>query len=266
MLLTVILEKILLQWDSKWVPWTARRSNQSILKEINSEYSMEGLMLKLKFQYFGHLMGRANSLAKTLMLGKLKAGGEGYDRGQDGWMAWLTRCKSEQTQMGMVDGEGQGSLACCSPWGCRVGHDQVTEQQQWEWVTKHFILPIICQSFHPPSNQMKANKPFIHPTNISELSILWPDLWSFSVQWGQSRMSSQRGDSLKKELHRKRGSMQTHRLLHILLVPRGKRGVLLEEMKGVPYREGTLRRRLEGVKEPPWGVRVHGQGRREPCL
>ena len=52
------------------VPWTARRSNQSILKEINPEYSLEGLMMKLKFPYFGHLMRRANSLEKTLMLGR----------------------------------------------------------------------------------------------------------------------------------------------------------------------------------------------------
>ena len=54
------------------VPWTARRSNQSILKEINSEYSLEGLVLKLKFQYFGHLMQRADSFEKTLMLGKIE--------------------------------------------------------------------------------------------------------------------------------------------------------------------------------------------------
>ena len=54
------------------VPWTARSSNQSVLKEINSEYSLEGLMLKLKFQYFGHLMQRAKSLEKTLMLGKIE--------------------------------------------------------------------------------------------------------------------------------------------------------------------------------------------------
>ena len=54
------------------VPWTARRSNQSILKEINPEYSLEGLMLKLKLQYFGHLMQRADTLEKTLMLGKIK--------------------------------------------------------------------------------------------------------------------------------------------------------------------------------------------------
>ena len=63
------------------VPWTARRLNQSILKEINPEYSLEGLMLKLKLQYFGHLMQRADSLEKTLMLGKIEGGGEGDDRG-----------------------------------------------------------------------------------------------------------------------------------------------------------------------------------------
>ena len=69
---------------------TARRSNQSILKEISPEYSLEGLMLKLELQYFGHLMGRADSLEKTLMLKRLKVGGEGDNRGWDGWMASLT--------------------------------------------------------------------------------------------------------------------------------------------------------------------------------
>ena len=62
------------------VPWTARRSNQSILKEISPEYSLEGLMLKLKLQSFGHLMRRADSFEKTLMLERLKAGGEGDNR------------------------------------------------------------------------------------------------------------------------------------------------------------------------------------------
>ena len=63
-------------WEK--TPWTARRSNQSILKEINPEYSLEALMLKLKLQYFGHLMQRANSLEKTLMLReRLRSGGEG---------------------------------------------------------------------------------------------------------------------------------------------------------------------------------------------
>ena len=63
------------------VPWTARRSNQSILKEINPEYSLEGLMLKLKLQYFDHLIQRTVSFEKTLMLGKIEAGAEGDDRG-----------------------------------------------------------------------------------------------------------------------------------------------------------------------------------------
>ena len=63
------------------VPWTARRSEQSTRKEINPEYSLQELMLKLNLQYFGHLMGRADSLEKTLMLGKIEAGGEGDNRG-----------------------------------------------------------------------------------------------------------------------------------------------------------------------------------------
>ena len=73
------------------VPWTARRSNQSNLKEISPEYSLEGLMLKLKLQYFGHLM-RTDSLEKTLMLRKIEGRSqEGVDRGWDGWMASPTQ-------------------------------------------------------------------------------------------------------------------------------------------------------------------------------
>ena len=69
-------------WRRLWrVPWTARRSNQSILKEISPECSLEGLMLKLKLQYFGHLMPRTYSLEKTLMLGMIEGGGEVDDRG-----------------------------------------------------------------------------------------------------------------------------------------------------------------------------------------
>ena len=73
------------------VPWTARRSNQSILKEISPECSSKGLMLKLKLQYFDRLMWRADSFEKTLMLGKIEGGGEGDDRGWDGWMASPTQ-------------------------------------------------------------------------------------------------------------------------------------------------------------------------------
>ena len=71
------------------VPWTVRRSNQSILKEINPEYSLEGLMLKLKLQYFGHLMQRTNSLEKTLMLGKIE-GGRRRGRQKMRWLDGIT--------------------------------------------------------------------------------------------------------------------------------------------------------------------------------
>ena len=73
------------------VPWTARRSNQSILQEISPGCSLEGLMLKLKLQYFGHLMRRADSFEKTLMLGRLRAGGEGDEKRWDGWMTSPTQ-------------------------------------------------------------------------------------------------------------------------------------------------------------------------------
>ena len=85
------------------VPWTARRSNQSILKETSTWCSLEGTMLKLKLQYFGHLMRRVDSLEKTVMLGGIGGGGGGDDRGWDGWMASLTQwtCLSELRELVM---------------------------------------------------------------------------------------------------------------------------------------------------------------------
>ena len=74
------------------VPWTARKSNQFILKEISPEYSLEGLMLKLKLQYFGHLMQRTDSFGKTQMLGNIEGWRRRSNRGWDGWMASLTQC------------------------------------------------------------------------------------------------------------------------------------------------------------------------------
>ena len=97
------------------VPWTARRSNQSILKEISPEYSLEGLMLKLNLQYFGHLMGRTDSLKRPWCWEGLGARGEGDDRGWDGWMASLTQWAWVWVNSG--SGDGQGGLVCCSPWG-----------------------------------------------------------------------------------------------------------------------------------------------------
>ena len=108
------------------VPWTARKSNQSILKEINPEYSLEGLMLKLKLRYFGHLMQRANSLEKTLMLGKI------YKKGttEAEMVVWHHQLKAHEFEQTLGDSEGQGSLESYSPWGQkRVRHNSATEQQ-----------------------------------------------------------------------------------------------------------------------------------------
>ena len=116
------------------VPWTARRSNQSILKEISPEYSSEGLMLKLKLQYFGHLIRRTDSFEKTLMLGKIEGRGKGDDRGWDGWMAsptqwtwvWVNSGSWWWTwRPGMLQSMGSQ----------RVRHDWVTELNQTEWNT-----------------------------------------------------------------------------------------------------------------------------------
>ena len=110
------------------VPWTARRSNQSILNEISPGCSLEGLMLKLKLQYFCHLMPRADSLEKTLMLGKIEGDPDaGKDWGQEekvttedkmvGWHYWLNGHEFEQTP---GDSEGQEAwCAACSPWVCK---------------------------------------------------------------------------------------------------------------------------------------------------
>ena len=109
------------------VPWAARRSNQSILKEIIPEYSLEGLMLKLKLQYFGHLMWRTNSFEKTLMLGKT----EGRRRKGQQRMRWLGGITNSMDVFGWTlwVGDGQGGLACCSP----RGHEEsdMTEWLNW---------------------------------------------------------------------------------------------------------------------------------------
>ena len=96
------------------VPCTARRSNQSILREINLEYSLEGLMLKLKLQDFGHLVWTTNSLEKTLILGKIECGRR-MGRQRTRWL-WHHQLDGHEFVQSPGVGNGQGRLACCSPW------------------------------------------------------------------------------------------------------------------------------------------------------
>ena len=117
------------------VPWTARRSNQSILKGVSPGYSLEGLMLKLKLQYFGYLMRRTVSLEKTLIWERLKVGGEGDDRRWDGWMASPTQWKRVWVNSGSWWWTGKpGELQ--SMGSQRVEHDRATELN---WIS--FITP-----------------------------------------------------------------------------------------------------------------------------
>ena len=128
------------------VPWTARRSNQSILKEISPGCSLIGLMLKLKLQYFGHLMWRADSFEKTLMLGKI-GGRRRRGRQRMRWLVGIT----DSMDMGLsglwelVD--GQGGLAYCSSWGRK--ELDMTEQLNWTLLNplgKHKVIFYVCGS------------------------------------------------------------------------------------------------------------------------
>ena len=118
------------------VPWTARKSNQSILKEISPGISLEGMMLKLKLQYFGHLMQRVDSLEKTLMLGGI---GDRKRRGRQRmrWLDGITNSMDMRLSE-LWELDGQGGLACCDSWGRK--ESDMTEWLHWTELMCSFLL------------------------------------------------------------------------------------------------------------------------------
>ena len=120
------------------VLWTARRSNPSILKEISPEYSLEGLMLKLKLQYFDHLMQRTDSLEKTLMLGSIDGRGR-RGRQRMRWLDGITDSMDMSLSKLWEFGYGQGGLACCGPWG----HKQ-SDTTEWLTWTEQLLIKWKC--------------------------------------------------------------------------------------------------------------------------
>ena len=126
-------------WRLSRVPWTARRSNQCILKEISPGCSLEGMMLKLKLQYFGHLMHRVDSLEKTLMLGGI--GGRRKSRRQRiTWLArWHQRLDGREFEWTPGVGDGQWDLACCDSWG----HKELDTAEWLNW-TELIVYWIYC--------------------------------------------------------------------------------------------------------------------------
>ena len=119
------------------VPWTAKKSNQSILKKIIPEYSLEGLMLKLKLQYFGHLVRRADSLEKALMLGKIE-GRRRRGTTEDKMVVWYHQLNGHNFENTPGAGEGQGSLVCCNPWGRK--ESDTTERLNSICVLSHSVM------------------------------------------------------------------------------------------------------------------------------
>ena len=115
-----------------------RWSKQSILKEINSESLLEGLMLKPKFQYFGQLMVKSWLIGKDPDAGK-DWGQETKGVTEDEMVGWHQRLDGHEFEQAVGDGEGQGNLGCCSPWGCKESHDWVTEQHKMLRTSLFFI-------------------------------------------------------------------------------------------------------------------------------
>ena len=152
------------------VPWTARRSNQSILKEISPQYSLEGLMVKLQLQYFGHLIQRTDSWARPWCWEELKAGREGDDRGWDGWMAsptWWTWFWASSRSWWWT-----GKPGVLQSIGLqRVGHDWATELN---WKAQIYRSKGSTESLFGLAQWMKKTKiyTYVHYSGISEIKTL----------------------------------------------------------------------------------------------
>jgi len=156
------------------VPWTARSSNQSILKDISLEYSFEGLTPKLKLQYFDHLMRRTDSLEKILMLGKIEG------RRRRGWedemVGWHHRLSGHEFEQVLQVGDGQGSLVCCRSWDLKESDrterlNWLTELRDWWPRAKspekaHYLCQAAGTSHRPMKYQAFPTHPYFICTSL----------------------------------------------------------------------------------------------------